>query len=80
MGSFMEGHQDQVAARRSDTIKTLLIDADKRGGELTYTHVAQAIRAASSPLGYRIPVLARSMAKDLEKLGVRILWPARGAF
>jgi len=78
--AFFEGHEDVKAKRRSDTIKELLIDADKRGGELTYAHVVQAIRAASSPAGFAIPVLARSMCEDLVKLGVRILWPARGTF
>ncbi len=78
--AFVTGHDDEVAARRSTTIKELIKDAEKRGGELNYAHVVQAIRAASSPAGYRIPVLARSMCQALEKLGVRILWPARGAF
>jgi len=78
--AFFEGHEDVTAKRRSDTIKELLIDADKRGNELTYAHVARAIREASNPLGYMIPVLAKSMCEDLVKLGVTILWPARGTF
>lgn len=80
MESHIPGTEDAMAKRRSDTIKELLIAADARGGELTYAHVVKAIREASNPLGYMIPVLARSMCKDLEKLGARILWPARGAF
>ncbi len=83
--AFVDGHPDQVAgiplsARRSALVEELLKSAEARGGEISYLHVVKEIRETLNPPGARIPELAKTMCEDLKKLGVRILWPARGAF
>lgn len=72
--AFVVGHEDEVARRRSDTIKELLAWAIKREGEIRYSEVVAMFKTLP---GHRRVALAESMCKDLEKLGVRILYPAK---
>ena len=72
--AFVEGHDDELTARRSDLVKHLLVEADKRGGYLNYSLVVQAYRERHHLPGFRLVAMAKSMCQDLAKLGVKIVY------
>ena len=80
MESHIPGTEDALAKRRSDMLKDLLVMAERRDGELKYLDVVQVFREQRSLPGHRLVPLAKSMCEDLKKLGVTILWPAKGQY
>jgi len=70
----VEGHEDEIAARRSDLLKELLLEADKRGGSLEYLVVTRFFRERHNLPGYRLVAMAKSMCEDLKKLGVKVFF------
>ena len=74
IGSFVEGHEDELAAKRSDFIKAMILEAEKRSGSLTYSVVVRFFRETRQVHGYRIVPLVKSICEDLKKLGVTIVY------
>ena len=73
LGTFVEGHEDEIAARRSDLVKELIKRAMLQGGELRYREVLEAFKDRPIP-GWKKVTLTKSMVSDLEKLGVTIVY------
>jgi len=69
--AFVPGHPDAVQAVWSTMLKELLARAEHLGGDLSYTEVLEVFKAQGVE-GSRLPVRAQSMARGLEKLGVRV--------
>jgi len=69
--TFVEGHEDEARARRSDLIKELITRAEITGGRLEYRYIVKRMKTPGLP-GFRLVVLAKSMAEDLKKLGVKV--------
>jgi len=75
LGTYVEGHEDELLARRSDLVKELLELASMQGGEVRYRQVLERYMDVK---GHKRVALTESMCGDLKKLGVVILWPGRG--
>ena len=73
LGTFVEGHEDEIAARRSDLLKELIGRAGLQGGELRYREVLEAFRDRPVP-GWTRVELTKSMVSDLKKLGITIVY------
>ena len=71
LGTYVEGHEDEIAARRSDLVKELIKRAMLQGGELRYREVLEKFMDVK---GHKRVVLTESMCGDLEKLGVHIVY------
>ena len=71
--AYVEGHEDEAAARRSDLLKELLRRAELQDSKLRYREVLEAFQDRPVP-GWKRVELTKSMASDLKKLGVAILY------
>ena len=71
--AYVEGHDDQLAMRRSTILKELIAFAASREGELHHRDVVDVYRLQGLP-GYQLPNLVESMEVDLKKLGVEVIY------
>lgn len=71
LGTYVEGHEDEIAARRSDLVKELLELASMQGGEIRYRQVLERYMDVK---GHKRVVLTESMCGDLKKLGAVIVY------
>lgn len=71
LGTFVEGHEDELAAKRSDLLKELIARAAKSDGTLSRREVIEEYKALGAKGNMRVE-LTRSMCEDLEKLGVKV--------
>ena len=71
LGTYVDGHEDQVAAKRSDVVKELIERAQKQDGYVRYREVLARFMDVE---GNKRVVLTKSMCEDLKKLGVRVLY------
>ena len=74
LGTYVEGHEDEVLARRSDLVKELLELAQRQGGEVKYRQVLERYMDVK---GHMRVTLTESMCGDLKKLGAQIVYPGR---
>lgn len=71
--AFVDGHQDELASRRSDVLKELLEYAGKGPyREVKYKDIIDQLKARGWPGHTRVDV-AYSIEDDLKKFGVRVL-------
>lgn len=71
--AFVEGHEDQVAMRRSSILKELMGFAIHREGEVSHRDVVDLYRGLGIP-GFQLVNLVESMEADLKKLGVVVVY------
>ena len=71
--TFVEGTEDHEAAKRSDKVKQYLEVAIMGGGEVKYRRIVDDMKADGVDPHMR-KILAGSMADDLKKLGVAIVY------
>jgi len=69
--AFVPGHEDELASSWSGMLKELLARAEHLGGDLSYDEVLEVFKD-QGVVGPRLPSRAKSMARGLEKLGVKI--------
>lgn len=70
--AFVKGHPDELAARRSDVVKTFLAQAERTGGWVRRRDIVDELRAKGWPTRMRDAVTS-SLVKDLKLLGVDVL-------
>lgn len=73
LGTFVEGHEDEIAARRSDLVKELLGKAELQDGEVKYHQVLEAFKDRPIP-GWKKVALTKSMISTLKLLGVATVY------
>lgn len=74
IGAYVEGHEDELAARRSDFIKDMILESEKRGGTLPRSLLVKFFRERYQVVGFRIVPMVTSILEDLEKLGVVVTY------
>jgi len=73
LGTYVEGHEDEIAARRSDLVKEFLERAILTGGELRHRDIREVFKTRVADGNKRV-ALIESMCEDLKKLGVTIVY------
>jgi len=73
LGAYVSGHEDEVAMKRSDKLKGYIERAITTGGEIRYNLIRDDLKAAGVDPHMR-KVLAESLATDLKKLGVTVVY------
>jgi len=69
--AFVEGHEDEIKAAWSSTLKDLIARAEHLGGELRYADVLQVLKDQGLK-GRMLVTRADSMCESLKKIGVTI--------
>lgn len=69
--AFVEGHGDELLARRSEMLKGFVELAARAYGEVNYGDIVDDLKASGWP-GYNRAEVADSMAEELKKMGVKV--------